>query len=177
MTVPRLLRCVLLGTATISVLSCADSSSVVAGPRATRPADLLGGLLGGLAAGLVQCQPMPYDSVSQAVGPEGGTIRVGGHSFVVPAGALDDSVVITAVAPSENVRRVRFQPEGLEFGIAAQLTLSYENCSLLGSLLPKRVAHVAEGLTILEYLASVDNLVHRTVTGSVHHFSDYAIAW
>jgi len=63
-------------------------------------------------AGLLSCSVLAADSVTQVVGPDGGTITVGPHTFVIPAGALDDTVSITAVAPSDTVRRVSFQPEG-----------------------------------------------------------------
>ena len=74
---------------------------------------------------------------------------------------------------------VRFGPEGLQFaaGQHATLTLSYANCPLLGSLLPKRIAYTTDLLSILSYVISVDDLVHRRVSGSLEHFSRYAVAW
>jgi len=129
------------------------------------------------AVGLVQCTPLPYDSVTQTIGPEGGTIDVGAHTLWIPAGALDTAVTITAVAPSDTLRHVRFQPEGLVFHQSAWLTLSYQGCNLLGSLAPKRIAYTTDVFEIIEYLLSFDNLWSRTVTGRVQHFSEYAIAW
>lgn len=102
---------------------------------------------------------------------------VGAHRLVVPAGALDSVVLITAVAPSDTVNRVQFQPDGLVFHQAALLSMSYANCNLLGSLLPKRIAYVNDALDILYHLLSVDHLLTQTVTGRVDHFSEYAIAW
>src|SRR5689334_24615492 len=72
---------------------------------------------------LLSCDPLDADSVTQAIGPEGGTLSVGPHTFVVPAGALDSTVNITAVIANENVNRVRFSPEGLTFNTPASLTL------------------------------------------------------
>ena len=81
------------------------------------------------------------------------------------------------VPSGSKVNLVRFQPEGLQFRQTAYLTMSYANCSLLGKLLPKRIAYTTDALDILEYLLSLDNLFGKRVTGQVHHFSDYVVAW
>lgn len=127
--------------------------------------------------GLIQCTPLPYDSVTQTIGPDGGTIQVGPHTFTVPAGALDTDVTITAVTPSDTINRVQFQPEGLVFNQYATLRMSYANCNLLGSLLPKRIAYVSPDLQILDYLPSLDNVFSQTIRGKIQHFSEYAVAW
>jgi hypothetical protein len=156
----------------LAALSCAD-------PSAPAPqGDLFGELpLPPPPVGLLTCTPLAADSVTQTIGPEGGTIVVGANTFSVPAGALDSAVAITAVAPSDSVNRVQFQPEGLTFQQPASLTMSYANCDLAGSILPKRIAYTTDLLLILDYLPSVDDLSGQTVTGLVSHFSDYAIAW
>lgn len=171
----RLVLSVLLGGATLVALSCAE-------PTSPKPnGSLLGGddLFGGLKqlTGLLQCTPLPYDSVTQTIGPEGGEIQVGPHTFTVPAGALDTAVEITAVAPSDTVNHIRFQPEGLVFNQFTTLRMSYANCDLLGSTLPKRIAFTSPDLQILDYVPSLDNALTQTVRGKVLHFSDYAIAW
>ena len=55
--------------------------------------------------------------------------------------------------------------------------MSYSNCSLLGKLLPKRIAYTTSSLNIVYYLLSLDNILSKRVTGQVNHFSNYAIAW
>jgi hypothetical protein len=127
--------------------------------------------------GLLSCTPLPYDSVTETIGVDGGTIKVGAHKLFVPAGALAEPVTITAVAPSDTINRVHFEPEGLQFQEPAYLRMSYENCNVLGLLLPKRIAYTTGDLTILEYLLSFDNVFSQKVTGEVRHFSDYAISW
>jgi len=127
--------------------------------------------------GLLRCSPLPYDSVTQTIGPDGGVIDVGAHSLAIPAGALDSAVTITAVTPSDSVNRIQFQPQGLVFNQAASLTMSYANCNPMTSLVPRRIAYTDDLLTILEYLVSLDDRDSRTVTGDLHHFSDYALAW
>lgn len=167
----RLLLCVVL------LASCAEPAPL--GVDIGKPdALLVGDLISPFPKiGLLRCAPLPYDSVTQTIGPEGGTIFVASHTFTVPEGALDTAVEITAVAPSDTIRHVRFQPEGLEFHQAADLTLSYSGCSLLGSWLPKRVAYVSDSFLILDYLSSLDDFLNQSVTGKVRHFSEYAVAW
>jgi hypothetical protein len=138
------------------------------------------GLLGtGVGAGLLTCTAMPAAHAEQSIGPAGGSIAVGGHVLVVPAGALDSTVLITADAPSDTVNSVKLGPEGLRFaaGHPAALTLSYANCSLLGRLGPKHIAYTNDLLQILQILPSLDNLLTERVTAPVQHFSRYAIAW
>jgi len=55
--------------------------------------------------------------------------------------------------------------------------MSYANCDLLGSVVPKRIAYTSGALEILDYLPSVDDLLAQQLTGELHHFSDYAVAW
>ena len=165
----------------LAALSCTD-------PSAPAPqGDLLGGLPLlpppiPIPLDLVRCTPPPYDSVTQTVGPGGGTIQVGTTTLSVPAGALDSAVSITAVVPSDTVNHVRFEPQGLTFLQPASLTMSYANCNTMQSTDPRstdprRIAYTTEALQILEYLPSVDDVSSQTVTGELHHFSDYAIAW
>jgi len=75
------------------------------------------------------------------------------------------------------VNLVEFEPAGLVFKKTTALTMSYANCDLLGSLLPKRIAYTDDALNILEYLLSIDNLFAKKVTGDLKHFSGYAVAW
>jgi hypothetical protein len=129
------------------------------------------------ATGLLQCAPLPYDSTTQTIGPDGGTIQAGPHSLVIPAGALVEPTPITAVVTPGPVNAVRFGPEGLRFDRPAALTMSYANCDLLGSLLPKRIAYTSSAHEIIDYLPSADDLFGRRVTAALQHFSDYAVAW
>jgi hypothetical protein len=163
----------------LAVLSCRDAAAPPPGLRADLFSDPLPVLdpLPPTLDGLLSCTPLAYDSVTQTIGPEGGTIQVGVHTLWVPPGALDTAVSITAVAPSDTVNRVRFQPEGLTFQQPAALVTGYANCDLLGSMLPKRIAYTTDALQILEYLPSLDDFGSQTVRGWVQHFSDYAIAW
>ena len=159
----------------LGALSCTEISgpSEVRRTAASPDAALLGNVLNGLH--LLQCQPQQFDSVTQVIGAGGGSISVGAHRFVVPAGALSGPTAITAVTPSVNRREVRFQPEGLTFNKPATLTMSYSGCSLLSQLLPKRIVYMSDDLDPLELILSLDNFLTDKVTGKIEHFSSYAL--
>jgi hypothetical protein len=162
-----------IGLVSFGLTSCGEREpTAVQAPSQNLERDLLQPLWG-----LLACTPLPADSVTQVIGPDGGTINVGPHTFTVPAGALDSAVAITAVAPSDVVNRVVFQPSGLAFQLPATLTMSYANCGALGSWLPKQVAYVDDLLNIRYFLLSLDNFQSQTVTARVRHFSEYAVAW
>src|SRR5213593_1869333 len=154
---------------------CGDQSPTAPQP-APPSADLIGSLLG--ATGLLQCSNLPYASTTKTIGSGGGTLSAGPHTLVIPPGALAQPTTITMTLPTGlGVNAVQFQPVGLRFQKPAALTMSYANCSLLGKLLPKRVAYTTDNLQILYYLLSLDNLLSKYVTGQVNHFSSYVVAW
>jgi hypothetical protein len=136
---------------------------------------------------LAACRPLPYDSVTQVIGPAGGEVEVGGRAWLlVPRGALSETVRITAVAPSDTLALVRFQPDGLRFLATALLVVTYDNCRVPKSVTP-RLALVTDSMNVIEFLASGESMLphrfarkhkgHRQVAGQVHHFSNYAVAW
>lgn len=171
---PRRFAALALGAVLAVMVACsaADDST---GP--TPPSELqVGGAflsLGDLH--LLSCSAQPYTVKTQTVGTAGGTIVIGTHRLVIPAGALAKPVQIKAEQMTGRVNSVRFSPEGLKFAKPATLRLSYGNCSPL--LLLKRVVYTNELLGILELLPSIDDLRSRTVSAPIRHFSRYAVAW
>ncbi len=136
---------------------------------------------------LVACRPLPYDSVTQTIGPDGGEIEVGSNWLIVPRGALRAAVSITAVAPSDTVAMIRFQPAGLRFQATALLVATYDNCRVPKAVTP-RIALVSNAFAVIEFLASGESMLsprfqqghkgsHRRVVGQLQHFSNYAVAW
>jgi len=136
---------------------------------------------------LVSCRPLPYESVTQTIGPEGGVLEVRRNWLVVPRGALKEPVSITAVAPSDTLALVRFQPEGLRFEKTAYLVVAYDNCRVKKSVTP-RIAHVTDALDVIEFLPAVAispddprfkkvRNGHQRIVGQLEHFSNYAVAW
>jgi hypothetical protein len=141
----------------------------------------VGGVLGGAvnAVGeitdLLTCTEQNYVSVTQTIGPSGGTIKVGEHTLLIPKGALTAKVKIKAEQMRGSTNSVRFSPEGLRFGKPGQLTMSYKNCVVV--LLPKSIVYTTEKFKILEVLRSLDLFRKRSVTAPIDHFSRYAVAY
>ena len=143
--------------------------------------------------GLVVCS-QTYDSVTKVIGRKGDTLHVGHHILWVDSLVLSDTVTITAVAPADTLRRVRFQPEGLQFpassldrsyGLSAGALLytDYKDCGVPTSD-TLRVAQVSDSLAILGYLQGWSQVkrnawsqANQYVLGQLPHFSNYAIAW
>ena len=159
------------------MLASACGDRIPTAPQLTAPSEnLVGSLL--RATGLLSCSDLPYDSTTKTIGIAGGSLNVGPHTLLIPPGALSGNVTITMVLPTGlGVNAVQFKPAGLQFRKPAALTMSYANCSLLGNLLPKRIAYTTDNLQILDYLLSLDILFSKYVTGQVSHFSSYVIAW
>jgi hypothetical protein len=159
-------------TAAVVIAACESRSPMPAAPQS--PSRLLGGVLGKVQ--LLACTPVAADSTTITIGPDGGTIVVGPHALVVPPGALDSAVAITAIAPSDTVNRVTLLPSGLVFNHPATLTLSYANCGSIGDLL-HRIVYIDGSLSLLDVLPTLDDVLNQQVSTNLHHFSDYAIAW
>jgi hypothetical protein len=166
--------------------SCASDDSLT-GPStpqastAPAPSALLEPILGSTlqtvlgTLQLLTCSTQPYAQTTVVVGPAGGTITVGAHKLVIPAGALSARVTITAEQVSGTVNSVRFKPDGLQFAKPATLTLSYGNCLL--SPLRKQVVYTDERLRILDVMSSLDLWPSKSVSGVINHFSRYAVAY
>jgi hypothetical protein len=179
-----LIRLVLLASATTGALSCGDASPV--GPGVPRPG-AQAALTGTSTGSLLSC-PQSYDSVTQVIGPAGGSLMVGPHILSVNALALTTKVRITAVAPAGSVRWVRFQPDGLVFqtvagGWGAVLLTSYKGCAVPTGTTP-RIAQVNDARSILQFLPSsvtlsptLLSLTTQYAVGVLQHFSNYAVAW
>jgi hypothetical protein len=130
------------------------------------------------ASQLAQCRPLPPDLVLKRIGPAGGIIDVGPYTLTIPRGALDRRVTIAARIPSGvSVNFVEFKPDGLVFLQPASLAMSYANCDLPDETGPLQIAFVDDSLRVVYYLPSVYDMAARTVTGTVEHFSNYAVAY
>lgn len=170
---PSLTRALLLIAAIAAAWSCADPSPVGVEPSGP---GLEAAALKPVSSALVQCRSLRADSVTQVIGPEGGELNVGPHTLDVPPGALSDTVRITAVAPSETVRLIRFMPEGLVFQKPASLSLSYKNCKIPAGTSP-RIAYLSDTLSVVAYMPSIADQWAQWVITDLSHFSNYAVAW
>jgi hypothetical protein len=131
---------------------------------------------GGPDVELMRCEPRDYAADAAIIGPNGGTLHVGPHELVIPKGALDHEVLITAEAPTSSLVDVRFQPEGLQFSQDAELKLSYKGCVRPTSA-DLFVAYLGQGNQVLELPPSRDQKVDDDVEADIGHFSRYAIAY
>jgi hypothetical protein len=185
-----LIPLVLAACAAAAAVSCVDPSPVgVDVPAFQRGGKWVTEVTG--KSGLVSCS-QKYDSVTQVIGPAGGLIAVGRHVLWVDSMALSDTVRITAVAPADTVRWVRFQPDGLEFrtngaGWSAVLYTSFKDCGV-PTAETVRIAQVTDSLHVIGYLARPDSTWikvrkrswsngNQYVAGVLHHFSQYAVSW
>jgi hypothetical protein len=159
--------------------SCGEPTNPATSTPSTnlhQPEALIGSLVE--PTGLLQCSALPSATSSRTIGSEGGSISAGPHTLVIPPAALSQPTAITmTLVTGRGVNAVSFAPEGLQFKRPVALTMSYTNCNLLGSLLPKRIAYIDGDLNVIEYLLSLDNMFAKRVTGKLDHFSDYVVAW
>jgi len=167
--------------------SCTDPSPLGV-PEFRRGGSGQGGSTKG--TGVVACS-QTYDSVTQVIGPAGGFLLVGSHILWVDTMALTEPVRITAVAPADTVRWVRFQPDGLQFrtngaGWSAVLFTSFKDCGV-PTADELRIAQVTDSLEVIRYLAPAAIWIKvrknawsqgsQYLAGVLNHFSQYAVAW
>ncbi len=119
---------------------------------------------------------MAYDSVTVVIGPAGGDIKVSRHVLSISGGTLKQRTTITAVAPSDTLNRIRFQPEGLVFTKPVVLVMSYANCALDSSS-PREIVYTDDDLRILQHVPSRDDPAGKRVAALLTHFSQYAVSW
>ena len=93
-----------------------------------------------------------------------------------PAGGSRRGGPVDGERPTSSLVDVEFEPEGLQFQRAAKLTLSYKDCEVPAGL-DLLVAYVGLGNRILELPVSQDYRAYSEVTGDIHHFSRYAVAY
>lgn len=126
---------------------------------------------------LASCSNISAFNVSAPIGPNGGTLKMGPHTLVVPRGALSSTVVIIASGSGGRGNSIQFGPDGLRFNTPAQLTFSTANCSGLGLLNLPVVVYTNNLLSILELQLSLPKLSEKQVVGYINHFSRYAVAY
>jgi hypothetical protein len=125
---------------------------------------------------LVGCDVRATETSRALIGPRGGILRFGGSRLVVPAGALHETVRITATTRGDASSAVDFQPEGLRFRTPARLMLTVVGCDTPARGDPSIVYVGADG-AILETITATFNRGRSQVVASIVHFSGYAIAF
>ena len=105
----------------------------------------------------------------------GGILEVGPNRLAVPAGALEHSTLLSGLVLPIDVVNVEFGPEGLQFEVPARLTLNTTGCDIPPGVTPS-IVYVKDG-KVVEVIPSVFDRLHNRITGPVHHFSGYSIAF
>ena len=170
----------LVAAAAVVSSSCGDHTP--AGPTPTPDASLLPvdisiGSLNIPIGVIADCVSLTSTTTAKTIGSGGGKIILGPDTLRIPPGALSQPVTIQATIPAGAYGNyIQFKPDGLIFARPALLTIGYGNCSLLYAL-PLKIAQVTSTLQIITYVPSADFTIGHTVTGSLRHFSNYAVAW
>jgi hypothetical protein len=163
------------------VVGCSDDS-LTAPPPPPEPAligevtERIGWWVSRPATDLLSCPQTETFSVSKEIGPDGGIVQVGGHTLLIPKGALLKPETITATAPAGQFAEVRFGPHGLQFERPVVLTMSYKNCGLVRQFLPPRIVYADDTRQILETLLTLPDIFRKTVSTATDHFSGYLLA-
>jgi hypothetical protein len=127
-------------------------------------------------SGVAECYPNAYAADVQIIGPSGGQLKIGTHTFTVPAYALSKYYVITGEDHADDKAAVQFGPEGLGFAKAATLKLDYSKCAI-PPLATKHVVFTDDKWNIKEYEPTQDDILNKILGGLILHFSQYAVAW
>lgn len=175
-------RIAIAGLVIFAVFACGEPTSPNAGADATpsfsRTAPKLAGAL------VRRLHNIAPEHASAVIGPAGGTIRLphAGLTLVIPAGALSQSVTITARSNSRELVSYAFAPHGLIFNRPIEIDQDLSeirapgNANLVGGYLSHGRLDVDSGG--VGHFAQLMP-VHRTeaVVGFFTvHFSGYALA-
>jgi hypothetical protein len=123
---------------------------------------------------VLRCEPQARQQETRTVGRKGGTINVGPHRLVIPAGALLADVQITGTAPTSSAVNVEFAPHGLQFVKPVEMTIDYRQCIVPDST-ELGVTYVLNGWWGVEKMPASDARKDRKITALTDHFSGYII--
>ena len=166
-------------------------TSPLAAPAGAPSADLLGGTTQAVTqtltavTGVQRNTPLASSiTVTKTIGSLGGTLSIplAGVTVTVPAGALSSATVITMTARAGSLLAYDFAPHGITFAKPLVFTqsLAGTNASLvtapqLGYYSDPSLLNSTGGM-VSELISGTVNLVTRTFTSSIQHFSGYMMA-
>jgi hypothetical protein len=168
----------------IGVLACQDTAATSPSARLAAPSALAahwpkpgrkpGSLSAvGRASKKLHCSHTEPQTTSAVIGPEGGTLRIGRHRLIVPAGALNEETLITGTVPADSSATVTFEPSGLKFKRPASLVLTTKDCDVPAG--DPSVMYIDDTGKPVEELPSVFDRAREEVTTPIHHFSGYQV--
>lgn len=129
----------------------------------------------------VRCRRRHKDERSADIGPRGGHIEVAHNKLEIPAGALSETVHITASVSDDDRAFVSFAPSGLVFRKPARLVIDVHDCDLKSGPKEKHerpyVVYVDDDDRIVERIEGKELKRKHAIAAPIRHFSGYAIAW
>jgi hypothetical protein len=160
-TLPSFRR-VLLRTSPLLVVACAST-----GPIPPPPPGLV----------FLECDQMPGDATATAeVTDQGDLIRVRGHSFYLPPGAVRGRERFEVRARRGRHVGVDILPRGYHFSERATVTLSWARCGSLPAGFHPVIVEVETGTTrVKQVLEARVNAGDSTVSAPIEHLTGYLI--
>src|SRR3954470_8891925 len=120
----------------------------------------------------LNCTPREYARGSAVIGPRGGTLYIGTHRLIVPAGALRRRVLISGTVPAGKPFEINLQPHGLQFHKAAGLILDASSCVDIPP-----IVYLIDQVDVSPPIRAVYSNWWHTFASPIWHFSGYAIAF
>lgn len=125
---------------------------------------------GSASAQPVACTVDAPLSGSALIGPSGGTLNVGPHKLIIPAGALTADTWVSGTVPAGSSIRIDFAPHGLQFKKPAGLILDATSCT--GA---PNVVYLDEDGGIAERIQAIFSNWWHTIAAPIDHFSGYML--
>lgn len=126
----------------------------------------------------LQCGQGNGAAASNAIGPEGGTVTVRGHSLTVPAGAVNARTEFSITEDRTGYIGVEVLPHGTQFLKDATLSLSYGRCGgNPAGFRDLRILEVESGTTRPKRVMPtvVDSATRTVRTSRLNHLSGYLV--
>jgi hypothetical protein len=151
-------------------IAASDELTAPFAKRGPRPMALWGISRGKNKLNCLQAGPQ---TASAFIGPEGGTLHIGRHQLIVPAGALSHATLITGSVPSDGSATIAFEPSGLKFNVPATLVFSVKGCDAPAA--DPSVMYIDDAGRPLEEWPAVFDREREEVTAPILHFSGYQV--
>lgn len=167
-------RLLIAAVSCTALMACASDQALPVAPATA--SGLRGASQGVRNVNARDCETHVASYDAGVFGPQGGTLIFGKSRLIIPGGALQDTVTISATVPEGDSSRVEFRPEGLQFRKPAGLLLDTSGCTNGDDAAPN-VLYLSETGEILETIPAVYDPHWHTIAAPIHHFSGYAIAF
>ena len=173
-TLSRFASSLLCGGIAITLANCSASAPTSAAPAQTFSLSRVGA-----QHDLVSCPGGDNNVTARAtIGPDGGTIALGGFAMDVPAGALLDTTTFVMKVPESKVLKVRIRARGQQhfvFEKPVTITLDYSRCQ--NSPADPTGWYVDEITNAeLEQMPGLNDSTAQSFTLQTGHLSGYALA-